>query len=67
MGYNKSRRRKENNNGKFILPLLFFCSVLWLIASSLTDKSPTEAMSDAVSWVMGRESQFPNKAELQAQ
>lgn len=67
MGYKKqSRRRKESNNGKFILPILLFFSTLWIVISSAKDKSPIAYIDDVYSWVIGEPTSNPNKAELQA-
>ncbi len=66
MGYKKTRRRKESNSGKYILPLLFFLVTSWSILSSIKDKSPIALLSDVYAWVMGQESTKPNKAELRA-
>ena len=64
MGYKNTRRRKESNNGKYILPLLLFLVSVWSIMSSIKDKSPTALLSDVYSWVVGQETTNPNKAEL---
>ncbi len=66
MGYKSKKRRKENNNGKYILPLLFLFSVVWILVASIKDKSPTALLSDAYLWAVGKESSNPNKAELNA-
>lgn len=65
MGY-KNRRRKENNNGKYILPFLLFLVTTWSIIASYKDKSPTALIGNMYAWVIGQESTNPNKAELKA-
>jgi len=64
MGYKNTRRRKENNNGKYVLPLLFFLVTTWSIISSIKDKSPIALFSDVYAWVIGGEPTNPNKVEL---
>ena len=66
MGYKSKKRRKENNNGKYILPLLFLVLVVWFLIASIKDKSPTALLSDAYLWIVGEESKNPNKAQLNA-
>lgn len=66
MGYKKIKRRKESNNRRYILPLLFFVVTLWSILSSIKDKSPIALLSDMYAWVIGEESSNPNKAELKS-
>ena len=64
MGYKNKKRRKESNNSKYILPLLFFILTFWLMIASIKDKSPIALLGDAYAWVIGNESSNPNKAEL---
>ncbi len=64
MGYKKKKRKKESNNGKYILPLLLFLVTSWSIISSVKDKSPTALIADAYGWILGKEVSNPNKAEL---
>ncbi|MFT4533166.1 MAG: hypothetical protein ACJA1A_002564 [Saprospiraceae bacterium] len=64
MGYKNKKRKKESNNGKYILPLLFFILTFWLLLASIKDKSPTSLLGDVFGWVLGKDSTNPNKAEL---
>ena len=66
MGYKKKKRRKESNNGRYILPLLLFMVTSWSILSSIKDKSPTALLGDIYGWVLGKETSNPNKAELRS-
>jgi len=65
MGYKRhTRKRVKNNNGKLVLPLLFFLLALWLGLSSIKGKSPTELVSDLYSWVINKKQSHPSRAEL---
>jgi hypothetical protein len=66
MGYRKKKRRKESNNGKYILPLLFIIVTFWSILASIQDKSPTALLGDVYVWILGKEVSNPNKAELRS-
>lgn len=66
MGYKSKKRRKESNNGKYILPLLFLVLVVWFLIASIKDKSPTALLSDVYSWIVGETSSNPNKDQLYA-
>lgn len=63
---NQFRRKKESNNGKYILPVLLFFASLWIIIASVKDKSPTAYISDVYAWVVGDAPSNLNKAELHA-
>lgn len=66
MGYKKqTRRRRPGSEGnKWILPGVLVLMLIWLIASSIRGKSPTELFSDVYYWVIGSESPNKSRSEL---
>ena len=66
MAYKNTRRRKESDKSKYILPVLFGLCAIWIIVSSIKDKSPVATLADIYDWVIGQESRNPNKDELQS-
>lgn len=68
MGYRKQNRRRRNDSegNKFILPIALALLCLWILASSLKGKSPTELFSEVYYWVVGSDSPNKSRAELKS-
>jgi hypothetical protein len=66
MGYRKQKRRKKEGSDGYmwLLPLILTLSVLWIVASSIRGKSPTELFSDVYYWVVGKDAPNKSREEL---